>query len=67
MEDFCKKQQIFLNSDDQSKHQLIHHKNLYKVYQRTMENAFKNIKVVQEVPRLTDFLNWDTTMSLHDN
>jgi len=57
MDDFCAKEQIFLNEDDRIKTKLTKTKDLYQEYKRTVRGAFKHVKKPPEVPGLEVFLS----------
>ena len=42
MDDFCKKQKIFTNKDEQLLHKINCSKKLYNVFEKSLNNAFKH-------------------------
>ena len=56
MDDFCKKQKIFTNKDEQFKHKINCSRKLYHVFEKTLNTAFKHCQDLPEVPGMWDFL-----------
>lgn len=59
MDDFCKKQNVFLSTDDKMKFTVEKSKSQFSLFKNTVNNAFKKVKVYPEVPGL-DQLTEDT-------
>ena len=60
MDDFCKKQNVFLSTDDKIKFTVNKSKSQFSLFKNTVNNAFKKVKVYPEVPGL-DILLEDTS------
>ena len=56
MDDYCKKAQVFLNKDDELQYNLKKNQGLFRVYKKSLTNAFKHIPIPEEVRGLKEFL-----------
>ncbi len=61
MDDYCKKEQVFLNKDEELRHNLKKNTALFDLFKKTMTSAFRNVKLHEEVKDLNKFTQWDTT------
>jgi hypothetical protein len=57
MDDFCKKQNVFLSGDDRTKFTVDKSKSHFKLFRNTMNTVFQNVPHVAEVPGLDVLIN----------
>jgi hypothetical protein len=55
MDDYCKKEQVFLNKDEELQHNLKKNAALFELFKKTMTSAFRNVKLHEEVKDLNKF------------